>query len=179
MRTDGSLIGIRWGPASAIQPQPRRRRKNEVWVGAPTRPWGSRRLPAMLLASGPRRTTFRELLRRSEGVPVSFPDGSGGIVREVVFGPLGFDFWPVALVVETAGGRRRVPTAAIGRIDVRKPRLWVDGSAEPLERGRRVRHERDRHEQRLGRLQRRHDLLQEQVLARRHRQKAKSPVGRR
>jgi hypothetical protein len=126
MRTDGSLDAIRRGRPSAIQPQPRRRHANEVWVGTPTRPWGSRRLPATLLADGPRRTTFRDLLRRAEGVLITLPDGSDGVVDEVLFAPFGFDFWPVALVVATAAGKLRVPAAAISCIDVREPRLWAD-----------------------------------------------------
>lgn len=155
MRTDGSLVGTRWGPLSAIQPQPRQRHVDEVRAGAPTRPWGSRRLPATLLANGPRRTTFRDLLRSSEGVPVTFADGSEGAVGEVVFGPFGFDFWPVSLAVDTAGGKRRVPAGAVDRIDVREPRLWVSSvPSEPRDRGRRSRQEqaraRDRH--RLRRL---------------------------
>lgn len=125
MRTDGSLVGTRWGPPSAVRPQPLRRHANEVRAGAPTRPWGSHRLPRTLRAGGPRRTTFRELLRRAEGVPVSFADGSEGVVDHVVFAPFGYDFWPVALVVATPAGSRRVATTAVRRIDVREPRLWA------------------------------------------------------
>lgn len=95
---------------------------------------------------------FRELLLRAEGVPARFPDGSDGVVEEVVFGPLGSDFWPVALVVATAVGRRRVATATIGRIDVREPRLWASAdSAGSLERDDGGRGDRDGDEQRLGR----------------------------
>lgn len=138
MRPNGTLVGTRWGPISAIRPQPRRHREDELWVGTPTAPWGSRRLPRTLLADGPRRTTFRELLRCAEGVHVTFPDGSEGIVDEVMFAPTGYDFWPVALVVATAGGARRVPAADIRRIDVREPRLWAGSAPEPsLEVGRR------------------------------------------
>jgi hypothetical protein len=125
MSADGSLDGVRLGPLSAIGPQPRQRHASEVRAGTPTLPWGSPRLPRTLLADGARRLTFRELLRRSEGVPVRFPDGSDGVVDEVVFRPLGYDFWPVALTVATAAGRRRVPAAAIDRVDVREPRLWA------------------------------------------------------
>ncbi|MGH3002632.1 MAG: hypothetical protein ACRDM1_08250 [Gaiellaceae bacterium] len=118
------------------------------------------------------------MLRRAEGVPIRFSDGGDGIVDEVIFGPLGFDFWPVALVVATAGGRRRVSTAAIRRIDVRQPRLFVSASSPgPLERGGRVGNERGRHVQHLDRVQRRHDLAQERVPPRRHRQQAEAAGG--
>ncbi len=132
MRTDGSLVGTRRGPVSAIRPQPRRRHENEVWVHTPTSPWGSRRLPRTLLAGDPRRTLFRSLLRRAEGVPVELADGNSGTVEEVVFQTLGFDFWPEALVVSTPEGRHRVSTRAVLRIDVREPRIWIGGgSARP------------------------------------------------
>jgi hypothetical protein len=125
MRTDGSLVGTRWGPISAIGPQPRRRHESEVWVATPTAPWRSRRLPRTLLAGDPRRTLFRTLLRRAEGVPVEFADGSVGTVEDMVFSVLGFDFWPQELVVATPDGRRRVSARSVRRIDVREPRIWV------------------------------------------------------
>jgi len=58
-------------------------------------------------------------------VPVTFSDGTNGRVAEVVFPVLGFDFWPDALVVGTSEGKRRVPTAAVTRIDTRRPRIEV------------------------------------------------------
>lgn len=130
MRPDGSLVGTHWGPISAIGPQPHRRHDNEVWVHTPTPPWGSRRLPQTLEAGGPRRVVYRELLRRSEGVPVTFSDGSAGRVAEVVFPVLGFDFWPETLVVDTTGGKRRVPVSAVARIDTRTPRIEIGGTSE-------------------------------------------------
>jgi hypothetical protein len=92
MRPDGTLVGTHWGPLSAIRAQPRHWHENEVWVHTPTPPWGSRRLPRTLLAGDPRRTLYRTLLRRAEGVPVVFADGSNGVVAEVVLHALGFDF---------------------------------------------------------------------------------------
>lgn len=180
MRTDGSLVGTRWGPISAIGPQPRRMHENEVWVGTPTRPWGSRRLPRTLRAGDPRRVLFRELLRRAEGVPVEFADGETGVVDTVGFPVLGFDFWPSELVVATRHGQRRVPRSQVLRIDVREPRIVVGTtSGEPLERHRGSRNERHGDEQRLHRLQRRHDLVQVRMLPRRHRQKTEAPVSNR
>lgn len=177
MRTDGSLVGTRWGPISAIGPQPRRMHENEVWVGTPTRPWGSRRLPQTLRAGDRRRTLFRELLRRAEGVPVEFADGETGVVDTVVFPVLGFDFWPSELIVATRHGHRRVPRSAVLQIDVHEPRIVVGTtSREPLERGRSRRNERHSDEQRLHRLQRRNDLVQERMLPSRHRQKTETPV---
>jgi hypothetical protein len=130
MRPDGTLVGTRWGPLSAIGSQPHHLHDDEVWAHTPTRPWGSRRLPQTLEAAGPRRTLFRELLRRSEGVPVAFSDGTTGRVAEVVFPVLGFDFWPETLVVGTTGGKRRVPTSAVTRIDTRTPRIEIAGTTE-------------------------------------------------
>jgi hypothetical protein len=136
MRTDGSLVGTRWGPISAIGPQPHRRHENEVWAGTPTRPWGSRRLPRTLAAGDRRRVLFRELLRRAEGVPVEFADGETGTVERIVFPVLGFEFWPSDLVVATRHGRRRVPRAAVVQIDVHEPRILVAASSrQPLGRG--------------------------------------------
>ena len=129
MRPDGTLVGTHWGPVSAIRPQPRRLHENEVWVHAPTAPWGSHRLPHRLLAGDPRRTLFRELLRRAEGVSVELADGRTGTVDEVVLSPLGFDFWPEQLVVRTREGQRRIPVAAVARIDTRDPRIEIDGLA--------------------------------------------------
>jgi hypothetical protein len=125
MRSDGSLVGTRRGLVSALGPQPRRMHENEVWVGTPTRPWGSRRLPPTLHAGDPRRTLFRTLLRRAEGVEVTFADGCTGRVDQVVLSPIGFDFWPEALIVVTPEGRRRAPIRSVRRIDVRGPRLWL------------------------------------------------------
>lgn len=180
MRTDGSLVGTRRGPISAIGPQPRRRHESEVRVGTPTVPWRSRRLPRTLLAEGPRRTLYRTLLRRAEGVPVEFADGSAGTVDDIVFSMVGFDFWPQGLVVATPDGRRRVPARSVRRIDVREPRIWVGPlSADPLERRGARRNERDGDEKRLRRLQRRHDLVEVGMLPRRHRQQPQAPVGSR
>ena len=125
MRSDGSLVGTHRGPISALGPQPHRLHDNEVWVQTPTLPWGSRRLPRTLEAGGPRRTLFRELLRRSDGVAVVFSDGTEGRVAEVVYPAVGFDFWPEALVVGTTHGKRRVPARAVARIDTRTPRIEV------------------------------------------------------
>lgn len=178
MRTDGSLVGTRWGPISAIGPQPRRLRENEAWVGTSIRPWGSRRLPRTLQASDRRRTLFRELLRRAEGVPAAFADGETGVVDTVVFPVLGFDFWPSELLVATRHGHRRVPRSEVLQIDVREPRIVVGTtSREPLERHRGRRNERHGDEHRLHRLQRRHDLVQVRMLPRRHRQKTDALVG--
>lgn len=178
MRTDGSLVGTRWGPISAIGPQPRRRYAQEMQAGTPTTPWRSRRLPRTLRAGDPRRTLFRTLLRRADGVPVELADGSAGTVVDVVFSALGFDFWPRALLVATPEGRLRVPVAAIRRIDVRTPRIVLGPlSGELLERDRGRRDERDGEER--PRLQRRHDLVREGVLPRGHRQRAVAPVGSR
>lgn len=178
MNSDGSLVGTRWGPISAIGPQPRRRHGNEVWVHAPTAPWGARRLPRTLSAADRRRTLFRELLRRSEGVPVEFADGNSGVVDEVVFPVLGFDFWPAELVVALADRRCRVPVGRVSRIDVRSPKIAVSAASdELLERGHGRRDERDGDEHRLHRLQRRHDLVEVRMLTGRHRQRAEAPVG--
>jgi len=125
MRPDGTLVGTHWGPISAIGPQLHHWHDNEVWAHTPTAPWGSRRLPRTLEANGPGRVVFRELLRRSEGVPIVFSDGSSGRVAEVVFPVLGFDFWPEALVVGTTDGKRRVPITAVARIDTRRPSIEV------------------------------------------------------
>ena len=114
------------GPVSAVRPQPRRRHADEVWVHAPTAPWGSRRLPPTLRAGDPRRTLFRSLLRRAEGVPVAFADGSAGVVAEVGLRELGFDFWPEKLVVAAPDGPRSVPVARVRRLDVHRPRIVVD-----------------------------------------------------
>ena len=175
MRTDGSLVGTHWGPISALGRQPRRMHENEVWVGTPTRPWGSRRLPRTLHAGDPRRTLFRTLLRRAEGVEVTFADGRTGVVDRVVLSPIGFDFWPEALVVAMPDGRRRVPAGNVRRIDVREPRLWLEPVSPELLEGRDGgRHERHRHEERL---RRRHGLVHVRVLPRRHRQQPETPVG--
>ncbi len=142
MRPDGSLVGTHWGPLSAIGLQPHRLHDTEVWAHTPTAPWGAPRLPRTLQASDPRRTLFRELLRRSEGVPVVFPDGTGGRVTDVVFPVLGFDFWPEALVVGTTDGKRRVLISAVERIDTRSPRIEIgrlQTDREPLRRERRRR----------------------------------------
>lgn len=132
MRPNGPIAGLRRGPISAIRPQPHRLHAAEVRAGTPTQPWGSRRLPRTLRADDHHRTLFRSLLRRAEGVPVELPDGESGVVDEVVFAPLGFDFWPVALLVAgtergrwepAAGARRRIAIGRIRRIDVRHPRI--------------------------------------------------------
>lgn len=125
MRPDGTLVGTHWGPISAIGAPPRRWHQNELWVHTPTPPWGSRRLPRTLLAGDPRRTLFRSLLRRSEGVPVAFPDGSSGTVTDLILPVLGFDFWPEQLVVRTLEGKRHVPVGAVARIDPRLPRIEI------------------------------------------------------
>jgi hypothetical protein len=159
MRTDRSLAGTRSGPIPAIGRQPRRRHENEVSAGTPTRPWGSRRLPRKLAAGDRRRVLFRDLLRLAEGVPVGFANGETGTVERIVFPVLGFDFWPSELVVATRHGRRRVPRAAVVQIDVHEPRILVAASSrQPLEQGGSRRYERRRGEERLHRLQRRHDL---------------------
>lgn len=139
MRPDGTLVGTHWGPLSAIGQQPRRSHANEVWVHTPTEPWGSHRLPHTLAAGDPRRTLFRSLLRRAEGVPVAFADGSEGVVADVVLAPLGFDFWAEELAVTAADGRRRVPVGRVRQIDVRPPRILLgscqsSGSASPTPR---------------------------------------------
>jgi hypothetical protein len=186
MRTDGSLVGTRRGPISAIGRRPRRRHEDELRVGAPTSPWKSGRLPRALAAGDPRRTLFRTLLRRAEGVPVEFADGRTGVVEEVVFSALGFDFWPAALVVGIPDDRRRVPVDRIRhvpvervqRIDVHTPRIVIGPmSREPLEG---VRDERVPDEQRLLRLQRRHDSVDGGVvLPRSQRREVEAPVGSR
>jgi hypothetical protein len=128
--------------------------ENEVWVGTPTRPWGSRRLPRTLHAGDPRRTLFRTLLRRAEGVEVTFADGRTGVVDRVVLSPIGFDFWPEALVVAMPDGRRRVPAGSVRRIDLRESRLWLEPVSSELLEGRDGgRHERHRHEHHLRRVQ--------------------------
>ena len=114
-----------YGPVAAVQPQPRARHADEVWAGTPTAPWGSGRIPSGLLANDPRRTLFRTLLRRAEGVRVQFPDGTDGIVSDVILPCLGFDFWAEALVVTTPNGQRRVPVEDVRRIDIRAPRIEV------------------------------------------------------
>jgi hypothetical protein len=175
-----TLAGSRRGSLSAIRPQPRRHYEEEIRMGTPTRPWGSHRLPRTLLSDDPRRVTFRELLRRAEGVPVALADGTEGVVDETTFGPLGFDFWPVELVVATRDGRRRVPAAAIHRIDVREPRLWAGAdSSGPLERDHRDPNERQRDEHRPDRLQHRHDLLHEPLLPGRPRPQPRARAGTR
>ena len=114
-----------FGPVSAVRPQPRRRHADEVWVGAPTAPWGSRRLPSVLEADDHRRTLFGTLLRHSEGVPVEFPDGTRGVVEDAVLPALGFDFWAEELVIATLDGRRRVPVLDVRRVHIRRPRIEV------------------------------------------------------
>jgi hypothetical protein len=131
MRPDGTLVGTHWGPLSAIGKQPRRGHANEVWAHTPTEPWGSQRLPRTLAAGDPRRTLFRSLLRRAEGVPVVFADGSGGVVADVVLPALGFDFWAEELAVTVGDGRRRVPVGHVRQIDVRPPRILL-GSRPPI-----------------------------------------------
>ncbi len=118
-----SSLSHSYEPVSAVRPQPRSRHATEVWVGTPTAPWGSRGLPRTLLAGDPRRVLCRTLLRRSEGVPVEFPDGTRGVVADVVLPALGFDFWAEALSVATPGGQRRVPVSHVRRLDVRRPRI--------------------------------------------------------
>lgn len=112
-----------YGPVSAAAPQPCRRERVED--GRLLLPWRSRRLPSTLLADNGRRTTFRTLLRHSEGVPVELPDGGTGIVADVVLPALGFDFWPEELIVATANGRLRMPVGRVARIDVRTPRIVI------------------------------------------------------
>lgn len=164
MRPNGTLVGTHWGPISAIGPQPRRRHEDEVWVGTPTRPWGSRRLPRTLLAGDGRRVLFREMLRRAEGVPVEFPGGEIGVVAEVVFSGIGHDFWPVELVVTLPEERerRRVPVAAVQRIDIQDPRI-VAGAGSRRPQPAAVRHSRRRHgvaaTRRLMRRQRRRPVF--------------------
>lgn len=128
MRPDGSLVGTHWGPISAIGSQPHRLHDTEVCAHTPTAPWGRRRLPRTLEAGGLRGTLFRDLLRRSEGVAVAFPDGTDGRVTDVVFPVLGFDFWPEGLVVGTTDGNRRLPISTVARIDTRTPRIEVTGA---------------------------------------------------
>lgn len=137
MRPNAPITGLRRGPFSAIRPQPRQLRAAELAGGTPTQPWGSRRLPRTLHAGDHRRTLFRSLLRRAEGVPVEFADGERGVVAEVVFAPLGFEFWPVALLVfgndaDTTAVRRRVPVGRVLEIDVRQPRIVVADAPEAL-----------------------------------------------
>lgn len=176
MRSDGSLVGTRRGSIPAIGPQPRGRHASEVWAGTPTEPWRSRRLPATVLADGPRRTLFRMLLRRAEGVPVRFADGTEGVVGEVVLRMVGFDFWPEALVVATAAGRRLVPAAAVEQIDVREPLIRVEPApAEPPERGVRFRQEARRREERVDRGERRQVSAHERALPRPRRRRAETP----
>lgn len=180
MRTDGTLVGTGQGPISAIGPQPRRRHEREVRMGTPTAPWRSRRLPPTVLAGDRRRTLFRTLLRRGEGVPVEFADGSAGTVEDIVFPALGFEFWPQELVVATPDRRRRVSARSVRRIDVRAPRIWVGPtSAHPLERHGARRDEQDGDRKRLHRLPRRHDLAEAGMLPRRHRPQPQAPVGSR
>lgn len=112
-------------PASAVRPQPRRHHGDEVWAHTPTPPWGLRRLPRTLRAGDPRRTLFRSLLRRPEGVPVTFADGRSGVVTDVVLPALGFDFWAEQLVVDTPDGTRRVSSRDVRRIDPRQPLIEV------------------------------------------------------
>lgn len=118
-----SYLSHVYGPVSAIRPQPRHRHDVEAWTGTPTSPWGSHRLPRTLLASDRRRTLFRTLLRHSEGVPVEFPDGSTGIVADVVLPMLGFDFWAEELIVTAPHGKQRLPVQHVRQIDVRPPRI--------------------------------------------------------
>lgn len=99
------------------------RHAREASTRVPAAPWGSRRLPRLLRKDDPRRTLFRSLVRRAEGVPVAFGDGTTGIVDEVVLPAVGFDFWAEELVVATSEGRRRVSIAEVARIDTRTPRL--------------------------------------------------------
>ncbi len=180
MRTDGSLVGTHWGPSSAIGPQPRRRHESEVRVGTPTAPWRSRRLPRTLLAGDHRRTLFRSLLRRAEGVPVELADGSAGTVEDIVFPVLGFDFWPQELVVGTSDGWRRVSAGSVRRIDVREPRVWIGPTSIPtLERGDDRGDELHREKKHLHRLQRRHDPIEVRMLPGRHRQQLQAPAGSR
>jgi hypothetical protein len=129
MRPDGTLVGTHWGQLSAIGRQPRRGHADEVWAHTPTEPWGSHRLPRTLAAGDPRRTLWRSLLRRAEGVPVAFADGSEGVVADVVLPALGFDFWAAELVVTTSDGRRRVPVDQVQRIDTRAPRIEIANTA--------------------------------------------------
>jgi len=133
MRPDGTLVGTHWGPLSAIGQQPRRGHTNEVRVHTPAEPWGSHRLSRTLAAGDPRRTLFRSLLRRAEGVTVEFADGSTGIVADVVLPMLGFDFWAEELAVTATDGRRRVPVRSVRQIDVRPPRILL-GSRPPIPR---------------------------------------------
>lgn len=135
MRPDGTLVGTHWGPLSAIQAPPRRWHENEVWVHTPTPPWGSRRLPRTLLAGDPRRTLYRSLLRRAEGVPVVFADGSNGAVADVILPALGFDFWAEELVVKTPDGKRRVPVDEVARIDTRPPRIEISAAGAAADAG--------------------------------------------
>ena len=121
MRMDGTLVGTHWGPLSAIGRQPRRVHANDVRVHTPTEPWGSQKLPPTLAAGDPRRTLFRSLLRRAEGVPVAFADGSGGVVADVVLPALGFDFWAEELAVTVGDANGRVPVGRVRQIDVRPP----------------------------------------------------------
>jgi hypothetical protein len=116
-------------PVPAVRPQPLGHHRAEVRAHTPTAPWGSRRLPRTLLPDDPRRTLYRSLLRRAEGVPVRFAGGDTGVVSEVVLPELGFDFWPEALLVATADGRRRVPVDRVARIETRGPRLELAVSA--------------------------------------------------
>lgn len=165
------------GPVSAVQPQPRACYRRQLERGTPAHPWRSNRLPRTLTAGDPRRTLFRSLLRRAEGVPVTFADGTAGTVSEVVFGVLGFDFWPQELLVTTRAGVVRVPASSVRRIGVREPRLWTTVSAVPRERGPGGRDVGDRDEQRLERLERRDDLVEVGMLAGRNRKQPESPVG--
>lgn len=177
IRHDSSRARAGDGPVPAVQPQPRALYWAQLERGRPTHPWRSNRLPRTLAADDHRRTLFRSLLRRAEGVPVTFADGTAGTVSEVVFGALGFDFWPEALLVTTPAGVVRVPAASLRRIDVREPRLWAGVSAGPRERGRRSGDAGDRDEQRLERLERRHDLVEVGVLASGDRKQPETPVG--
>lgn len=119
-------IAHTYRPVPAVQPQPRARHANEVWTGTPTAPWGSGRLPRALVADDPRRTLFRTLLRRAEAVTVDFPDGTEGVVADIVLPCLGFDFWAEALVVAAPNGQRRVLVENVRRIDIRASRIEVD-----------------------------------------------------
>lgn len=114
-----------FGPVSAVRPQPRRRHADEAWVGTPTAPWGSLRLPSVLQADDHRRTLYRTLLRHSEGVAVEFPDGTRGVVEDILLPALGFDFWAEELVIATPDGRRRVPVRDVRRVHIRQPRIDV------------------------------------------------------
>lgn len=58
---------------------------------------------------------------------MTFPDGESGVVAEVVFPVLAFDFWPEELIVSSRTGRRRISTQSVSRIDIRNPRIEIAG----------------------------------------------------